>query len=249
MRTMKGLAHRLPAPLREPLRRIYGFALSLSPRERARNEWLRNDYGKFAMQEREYIFRCIARFCHINRPADGYYFEFGCHGGNTMRMAWKHSRFLFNWIYVGFDSFEGLPEIEEIDRQEIWEKGKLSTSERRFIELATSTGMPRERLRTVRGFYDKTLTPALAGELGPTKATVIYIDCDLYASTVPVLEFVRPFLRVGTIIVFDDWYCFNGDPQKGEQRAWKEFLARHPGLRFADFVQTGEAKAFICVQS
>ena len=63
----------------------------------------------------------VARFLHINRPVEGYYFEFGCNEANTIRQGWNHFEHLFDFTYVGFDSFEGLPEIHKIDEQEIWE--------------------------------------------------------------------------------------------------------------------------------
>lgn len=247
MHALKKVARRLPGPIKEPMRAVYGWIRSLSTLERERASWLAEEYGKFAREEREYIFLSIARFAHINRPIDGYYFEFGCHGANTMRLAWKHTRFLFNWTYVAFDSFQGLPPIEVVDKQPIWEEGKLATREEDFIGMVTAAGMPRQRLITVRGFYDETLNGELKARLTLGKAAVVYVDCDLYKSAVPVLEFVSDFLQVGTVIVFDDWFCFYGDPERGEQRAWREFLQRHPQLRFVDFIQTNEAKAFICI--
>jgi len=60
-----------------------------------------------------------------------------------------------------------------------------------------------------------------------------------------VLEFALPFLTRGTVLVFDDWFCFCGDPERGERRAFREFRERHPRLRFEDFLQGSEAKAFI----
>ena len=164
-----------------------------------------------------------------------------------MRLAWRHFQHLFNWDFIAFDSFEGLPEIDEIDKQEIWQKGRLKTSDRDFIDIVTRAGMPRERLRTVKGFYDDSLTPDLAAELSPRKAAVVYVDCDLYKSTVPVLRFVKSFLQRGTIIVFDDWNCFHGDPERGERLAWAEFLQANPELKFEAFVSTTEAQSFICI--
>ncbi len=195
------------------------------------------------------VFLSIARFAHINRPVEGYYFEFGSHEARTMRLAWRHFHHLFKWDFVAFDSFEGLPEIEEIDKQAIWGKGRLMTSEEDFVRIVTRAGMPRSRLKTVKGFYDQSLTPELQASLLPRKAAVVYVDCDLYKSTVPVLSFIKPFLQVGTVIVFDDWNCFCGDPERGERRAWQEFRAAHPELRFVDFVSTNEAQAFICVNN
>ena len=210
-----------------------------------RKVWIKETYFKFGQDQRKKIFLSIARFCHINRPINGYYFEFGCHEANTIRMAYDCFHYLFDWSYVAFDSFEGLPEIQDIDRQEIWQMGKLKTTEDDFIRIVTSHGMPKEKLMTVKGFYDDSLTPELKQRLLPTKAAVVYIDCDLYASTVPVLNFVKDFLQAGTIIVFDDWNCFHGDPDKGERRAFREFREMNENLLFEDFVQTNEAKTFI----
>jgi O-methyltransferase len=209
--------------------------------------WIRTQYWRFGQDQRSFVFMSIARFLHINRPAKGYYFEFGCNEANTVRMAWDHFEHLFDFDYVGFDSFQGLPEIEEIDKQPIWQKGKLAFDENEYIRRATRHGLPRNRMHTVKGFYDQSLTEELKQRFLPSKAAVIYIDCDLYKSTVPVLEWIVDFLQLGTVIVFDDWYCFHGDPERGEQLAWNEFRSRHPELRFTDFVRTNEAASFIYV--
>lgn len=210
-----------------------------------RRKWISKVYSQFGKDQRKYIFLSIARFCHINRPISGYYFEFGSHEANTMRMAYDHFHYLFDWTYVAFDSFEGLPEISEVDKQKIWEKGKLKTSEEDFIRIVTQHGIPRNKLITVKGFYDVSLTDELKLKMLPVMAAVIYIDCDLYKSTVPVLSFIKDFLQRGTIIVFDDWNCFCGDPNKGERKAFREFREQNPDLLFEDFVQTNEAKSFI----
>ncbi|MCF8196770.1 MAG: class I SAM-dependent methyltransferase [Polynucleobacter sp.] len=212
-----------------------------------KGRWIRREYWQFGQDQRNFVFMSIARFMNINRPIPGYYFEFGCNEANTMRKAWDHFQHLFDLSYVGFDSFEGLPEIADIDKQTIWEKGKLAFAEEAFISRVLKHGIPSDKLRTVKGFYDMSLTPEIKRQLLPMKAAVIYIDCDLYTSTVPVLEWIVDFLQVGTIIVFDDWYCFHGDPKRGEQLAWKEFTDRHPELRFSEFVRTNEALSFIFI--
>lgn len=207
----------------------------------------KSDHEAFRDRQREHLFFNIARFCFLNKLTDGYYLEFGCHKARTMRLAWEHTGPIFDWTYVGFDSFAGLPESTGIDLAAGCGKGALCTSEETFRDLVTAAGLPAERLRTVKGFYEESLTPALAEELSPGKASVVFIDCDLYHSTVPALAFARPFLRRGTVIVFDDWFCFFGDPELGERRAWAEFRRENPRLRFVEFVQNGEVQAFICL--
>jgi O-methyltransferase len=49
------------------------------------------------------------------------------------------------------------------------------------------------------------------------------------------------------VIVFDDWFCFYGDPDRGERRAWAEFCQANPDLRFLNYISTNEAQAFICL--
>lgn len=164
-----------------------------------------------------------------------------------MRMAYDAFHHLFDWDYVAFDSFEGLPEISEIDRQEIWSKGKLKTTEEEFIEICIKHGMPRNKLITIKGFYENSLTPELKESLLCRKAAVVYIDCDLYMSTVPILNWITEFLQKGTVIVFDDWNCFCGDSNRGERRAFAEYRAQQPELVFEPFLSTGETQSFICI--
>ncbi len=99
---------------------------------------------------------------------------------------------------------------------------------------------------TVPGFYDETLGAATKQRLGLEKAALVYIDCDLYESTVPVLEFITDLVGQGTIIVFDDWYRYQGRADQGEQRACAEWLGKNPDITLTPYWQQGpQAVAFI----
>lgn len=242
----KAFLRTMPLTVQRPLRWAFDW-LRYPPGSQTRRmiSYVSGEYTPFGRNQRYKIMLDIARFATINRPITGYYMEFGSHEANTMRMAWRAFGSLFDWDFIAFDSFQGLPDIAPIDEQVIWGKGRLATAEAEFIKLCRKAGMPAGRLRTVRGFYDETLTPELQQSLSSRKAAVVYVDCDLYKSTVPVLNFIRPFLQPGTIIVFDDWNCFLGDPERGERRAWREFRVANPDLRFEPFVQTGMQASFI----
>lgn len=225
--------------------RLRDFLYRLKPSEILHRRWVRREYNAHTDRLRRDVFMSIAAYAHVNRPIKGYYFEFGCHGAHTFRMAWDAFRRLFDWEFVAFDSFEGLPEIGDRDKQEIWQQGGLRTPAYDFVRTCHCHGIPANRFRIVQGFYDKTLNSHTATQL-PHKAAVVYIDCDLYQSAVPVLEFCRPFLQKGTVIVFDDWACFMCDPAFGERRAWHEFRERYPALKFEPFLLNGFQAAFIC---
>jgi hypothetical protein len=213
--------------------------------ERYKQRWMARNYEHFRTESRWRVFLSIAVFCYHNQPINGWYLEFGCHTGRTMRAAWDAFHVLYDWNYAAFDSFEGLPELEDIDRMPIWKKGMLKTSEDQFIRIVTRHGLAREKLITVKGFYSESLNQATRERLLPGAAAVVYIDCDLYRSTTQVLEFIKPLLQKGTVVVFDDWFCFHGDPARGQRRAFSEFCLQHPFLRFEPFVQTNEIQSFI----
>jgi O-methyltransferase len=220
-----------------------------APTDAAKARFMETVYAPFRQRVRRDLFLAIAVYHYQNQPVDGYYLEFGCHGARTMRLAWDTFHPLFDRTYVAFDSFRGLPPLAPHDRMPVWSEGGLATSAEEFRGVLRDHGMPEGRLVVVEGFFAETLTPATAARLLPTKAAVVYVDCDLYESTVPVLEFARPFLGRGTVVVFDDWFCFHGDPALGERRAFAEFRARHPGVVFEEFVQTSEAKAFVVLEA
>ncbi len=174
-----------------------------------------------------------ANFCFLNRPINGYYMEFGCCSAWTFRKAYDVFSPIFPfWHFVGFDSFEGFPEIAEIDKQEIWQKGKDAMSEADFLQTVKDHGIPHEKFSTVKGFYSQSLTSSLQTKLLPTKAAVVYIDCDLYESTRDVFRFLPPFLQEGTVLIFDEWNAYLANDERGERRAFREFQAQNPSLSF-----------------
>ena len=154
------------------------------------------------------------------------YYEFGCHSGRTFSAAMNASKLLKmkNFKSFAFDSFQGLPETDDEDGY--FKKGTFHTSEEKFKNIIKqSTGQVLGPEQVISGFYEKSLTPELCQRL--PKIGALHIDVDLYSSTVEVLTFVRELLVSGSVILFDDYYCFNPDKPAGELRALNEFLEAH----------------------
>ncbi len=97
------------------------------------------------------------------------------------------------------------------------------------------------------GWFSETLTASLAEEIGLSRVAVALIDCDFYVSTVPVLAFLTDLLVDGSLIIFDDWHLFRGHPDLGPQKAFEEWQAENPDLRFSLFptVSNSFQKVFI----
>ena len=84
-------------------------------------------------------------------------------------------------------------------------------------------GLPEPRIEV--GWFADTLRATVPATY--LRIAVLHVDCDLYESTRDVLDGVRPALQDGTVVLFDDWFLFKGNPSKGESRAFGEFLAAH----------------------
>lgn len=158
----------------------------------------------------------------------GDYHEYGCHRCRTFRMALSEARRhnLESMNFFAFDSFEGLPATSTAHAA--WTKGALVTSEAEFLEIVRRNGIYVDRVHTVKGVYQSSLSAELQRTFLDTrnKIALAVIDCDLYESAVPVFRFIEPLLQDGSVIYIDDLFVgTRGSPEKGVARAFREFAA------------------------
>ena len=92
-------------------------------------------------------------------------------------------------------------------------------------------------LNTVKIF--EILNNKLKKDIGLNKAAIVMIDCDLYASTKIVLDFITDLIDSGTIIIFDDWYSFKADPNMGEQKACNEWVEKNKNINLIPYGKYG----------
>jgi hypothetical protein len=145
--------------------------------------------------------------------------------------------------FLAFDSFAGLPKLNGHDARDGYtsnfHESEFAYSEEDFMANLQAKRIDLEKIKVIKGWFNKTLAPGKAKEYGIEKIAAAWIDCDLYESTVPVLNFILPHLSVGSIIVFDDWRCFRNLPDLGEQRACQEWLAANPSLTLHELFSFG----------
>lgn len=171
-------------------------------------------------------------FKKIN-DVSGDYFEFGLWRGKTFLYAWEMKRrYSCNeTILFGFDSFEGLPEIDD-NHDNIWESQAFCCSQEELRRILHRAGVRENEFQLVGGYYEHSLNDQLHERLAGRSAAIVYIDCDLYVSTKQVLGFIKRYLVNGTIVCFDDFFNYKGSPTQGEQRALSEFLAQDSSVNF-----------------
>ena len=175
----------------------------------------------------------------------GDYLEFGVYRGTSLINAYKLARKygLAGMRFFAFDSFEGLPHSESA----VMKKGAYASSRETFENAVAKAGVDLDKVLTVEGFYDRSLTEEVKKTHDLKRAAVVHVDCDLYSSATEVLGFVEDLMQPESVLVFDDWYSFRNDPGPielmGERRAFREWRLRE---RFEElFDETNVSKSFV----
>lgn len=138
-------------------------------------------------------------------PDQGMALEFGVYSGRTLRIITDARG---SEVY-GFDSFQGLPEA--------WRPNIPAGA----FHATEKPDVPGAEL--VAGWFDDSLPPFMAEHSGPV--TFLHVDCDLYSSTVTVLDHVGPRLVAGSVVVFDEYWNYPGWLDH-EHKAWTEYVKR-----------------------
>ena len=148
-------------------------------------------------------------------------------------------------IAYGFDSFEGLPERTNQERDEVikkhgmylWKAGDYSSDElygvedsREFLQNMYDKYLDTP-IKLIRGWYEDTLNRETSEKYDLKRAAYIDIDVDTYDSCIEVLDFVfsEGIAVHGTVLGFDDW---GGTPgwesmEEGVSKALKEAIEKY----------------------
>ena len=123
--------------------------------------------------------------CDGPKTLNGLILEFGVAGGTSTRIIAKNAE---PRTVHGFDSFEGLP-------------GDWSGTHEQKGRYSQHGKLPRvpNNVKIHKGWVDQTLPGFLVANPGPV--SFVNIDCDVYDSTIYVLDQLADRMRVGTLIV------------------------------------------------
>ena len=180
----------------------------------------------------------------------GDYYEFGIFKGYAFWYAQKVAKNynLNHMKFFGFDSFKELPEIEkkDITKEEVFYQGQYSCSKEKVINNLNSKKVDWNKTFLVEGFFNKSLNEENKKKYNLDKIAIALIDCDLYSSTVEVMNYIQNMIINNTILIFDDWNCFDKDNNRGQRRAFREFLENNKQFSAQEFISYGGyGQAFI----
>jgi hypothetical protein len=154
-------------------------------------QWITEQRGKTPTFDHLYDF-----YRYVNDEVCGGgaidFLEFGVCAGHSIQF-WSQKNRNPQSRFIGFDSFEGLPE----DWSRHYPKGTLSTGGR-VPEIDD------ERVRFVKGWFQNVL-PGFLNGFTPRSRLVVHNDSDLYSSTLFALASLNEVLVPGTVVIFDDF--------------------------------------------
>jgi hypothetical protein len=182
---IKKLLVHSPLPYSERLDTMHRLALLRA--------WLTRQRGHPIFPTREAMFAHLANI--VMGPVPITYLEFGVYRGNSIRI-WAGLNANPASTFVGFDSFEGLPETW-VNVGKTLEKGTFSTG-------GAFPAIDDPRVTFVKGWFQNTL-PQFVRDLAQGHQLVIHCDADLYSSTLFVLCTLNSVTEAGTIVIFDDF--------------------------------------------
>ena len=199
----------------------------------------------FVSPKEEVIQKAMAYMLHNGLEGD--YVEFGVYLGRSLAHAYKFSKYyalpqkgrtFANMRFYGFDSFQGLP--RSTVKESSFADGEFSdTSLETVKNKLKAKGVDFSRVELISGFFDETLTQTNRERLNIKRAVIVFFDCDLYESTKLALDFIGNSVVDGAVFIFGDWYYFAGNPNKGEQKAFREWLSANPGFQASEFHKFG----------
>lgn len=171
-----------------------------------------------AMVEAEYALAkaLLAEIHHSNVP--GAVVEFGLYEGRWLEyLLIEMEKLGMERRVLGFDSFEGLPELSSADEGMGWEKGQYSAAYEQVAARLNLSGRPNLTLH--RGWFKDTIG---LPEAAIDRVAYARVDGDLYLSAVDSLRYLSGRLSDKSILVFDDWTF---DENKGETKAFFEWAS------------------------
>jgi Methyltransferase domain len=173
--------------------------------------------------DREQLYRHVR--LKVEEPAT--YLEFGVFRGDSLR-CWSKLLLHAETKFIGFDSFEGLPEN--------W---RMAAGKSTFDLKGMLPKFDDARITLVKGWFSNTLPPFLTSFAAPSNL-IIHMDADIYSSTIFVLNQLIPYIKIGTILIFDEFF-----DRDHELRALEEFTDQtHMGLECIGVTATLTQVAF-----
>lgn len=170
-------------------------------------KWARRHADLPYFTHRNELYDYINREIIHQSPID--YLEFGVFKGDSFR-KWLQLNTRAKSRFIGFDSFEGLPED--------WEHAIGNTDSKSFDVRGRIPEVNDRRASFIKGWFQDTL-PNFLAQYRIERQIIVHIDSDLYSSCLYVLASFDTLMPPNTVVIFDEY-----SSALNEFRAWNDYL-------------------------
>ena len=195
-------------------------------------------------------FKKVFNFVNVENVA-GDYVEFGVFEGTSFITAFEcHmcTKQIANpeRKFWGFDSFQGLRFTDADERHPSFQNGDFKADYEMVKRRLRKSFKKRAPWELVKGYLEDTVSNVTAPQMGIEAASVVLFDLDLGPPTKLALDFVKPALHQGSVLIFDEYFWYRGDNAKGEAAAFTRFQEENPQFEFRHFMDYGVgARVFV----
>ncbi len=174
----------------------------------------------------------------------GDYLEFGVYTGSAFVFSMRiHQQLGYlgevKTNFFGFDSFQGFGDFKEEDKHPFFLSNLFTVDKQKVLRNIDKKAKNLCEHKMIEGYFDETLKGHKASEYGIGKARIVFVDCDMKGPVEDTLEFVKPILQQGTIIILDDFFAYKGDLKRGVGGAFFEFCEKNPSMVFRKLFDYG----------
>lgn len=187
---IKTKLYKLIAWINKPFYQVYKYMTYLDFADKNKGKGLVNDYY-YGAATYENRYQLHDKLLEDLKNEALYYYEFGVANGDMIR-HWSTVNQVEGSQFVGFDSFEGLPES--------WE-GK---NKGHFDQAGNFPDIKDARVRFVKGWFQHSVYDELINCQFDQRC-VYHLDADLFSSTLYVLFHLHPKLKTGDVLIFDEF--------------------------------------------
>jgi len=193
--------------------------------------------------------RLLSRYLFVNEMYQhilnihGSIFEFGVRYGQNFSLLTSlrgiHEPYNHNRKLVGFDTWEGFPEVSSNDHKQRWEKGDFTVPKGYETYLSNMISHHEsmapvsqiKKFELIKGDATNTIFQYLKKH-PETIIAFAYFDFDIYKPTKVCLEAILPYLSKGAIIGFDE---INVEEWPGETKALREVLGNRFSIKHSKY--------------
>ena len=171
---------------------------------------------------------------------EGSYFEFGIYEGTSLYSAVNMHKKHFSAInrnFYGFDSFDdGFKYFTDEDKHPFFKEGDFKSSYKKALKRFRKY----KNVFLIKGYFEETIDGKNPEEvLAADKCIIAFIDTDLMNPSIIALEYIKPMLQEGSIIILDDYFAYRGANDRGTAGALNRFLENNKSISLREFYRYG----------